>query len=60
MSLAVVSMCVEPVFGVIVQVSTLINILQVTDTDLHVQTHGESDVPVLDYLLQLQKTLIEL
>ena len=53
-------MCVELVFSVIVQVSTLINILQVTDTDLHVQTHEESDVPVLDYLLQLQETLIEL
>ena len=53
-------MCVEPIFDVIVQVSTLINILEVTDTNLHIQTHGESDVPVLDYLLQLQKTLIEL
>ena len=53
-------MCIELVFNIIIQVSTLINILQVTDTNLHIQTHGESDVPVLDYLLQLQETLIEL
>ena len=53
-------MCIEPIFSVIVQVSTLINILQVTDTDLHIQTHRESDIPVLDYLLQLQETLVEL